>query len=163
MGTEPTPATPAMSAPLDQAGAGADLPVRRWSPRARLAGLLAVAFVAAAACAQVYTVDPAQPGHYPTCPFKLLTSLDCPGCGTLRGLHQALHGHLGAAANRNLFFVLAAPPLVGAWIIAVARIAGWRRPLPQVPPRLLPAIPALIIAFWIARNLPVPGCAWLHS
>jgi hypothetical protein len=166
VGTKPSPAgappaIPVTPAPLVRSGA--DLAVRRWSPRARLAGLLAGAAVAAGACARVYAVDPAQPGHYPTCPFKLLTSLDCPGCGTLRGLHQALHGHLGAAANRNLFFVIAAPLLVGAWIIAVARIAGWRRPLPSVPSRLLSAIPVLVIAFWIARNLPVPGCAWLHS
>lgn len=136
---------------------------RRWSPRARLAGFAAVGVLAAAAAVRVYLVDPAQPGHYPTCPFKWATSLDCPGCGTLRGAHQLLHGHLAAAADRNLFFVIAAPILVLGWFVAVARAAGWRRPLPQVPPRLLPAIPVLIIAFWILRNLPIPVGTWLAA
>jgi hypothetical protein len=137
--------------------------LRVWSPRARLAGFAAVGAVAVGACVRVYLVDPARPGHYPTCPFRWATSLDCPGCGTLRGAHQLLHGHLAAAADRNLFFVIAAPILVLAWIVAVARAAGWRRPLPRVPPRLLPVIPVLIIAFWIVRNLPVPGGTWLAA
>ncbi|OFB43988.1 hypothetical protein Manayef4_10215 [Frankia sp. CgMI4] len=114
-------------------------------------------------CGRVYLVDPAQPGHYPMCPFRWATSLDCPGCGTLRGLHQLLHGHLAAAADYNVYFVIAAPMLVFGWIVAVARAAGWRHPLPRVPARLLPAVPILIIAFWVLRNLPLPGCRWLAS
>ncbi|MCK9893352.1 DUF2752 domain-containing protein [Frankia sp. AgB32] len=136
---------------------------RVWSPRARLAGFAAVGALAGAAALRVYLVDPAHPGHYPSCPFRWATSLDCPGCGTLRALHQALHGHVGEAANYNLFFVVAAPILAVGWVVAIARAAGWRRPLPRVPPRLLPAIPVLVIAFWVLRNLPLPGCTWLAS
>lgn len=135
----------------------------RRSRRVRLAGLVAVAEVAAVVCARVYAVNPAEPGHYPPCPFRLLTSLDCPGCGTLRGLHQALHGDIVAAADYNLYFVVAAPLLAVAWVIGVARLAGIRWSLPRFPPRLVLAIPVLIIMFWVGRNLPVPGLAWLHS
>ncbi|CAO5231313.1 DUF2752 domain-containing protein [Frankia sp. AgKG'84/4] len=136
---------------------------RVWSPRARLAGFAAVGALAGAAAVRVYLVDPARPGHYPTCPFRWATSLDCPGCGTLRALHQVLHGHVGEAANYNLFFVVVAPILTVGWVVAIARAAGWRRGLPRVPPRLLPAIPVLVIAFWVLRNLPLPGCTWLAS
>ncbi len=136
---------------------------RDWSPRARLGGFVAVGAIAAAAAVRVYLVNPAQPGHYPTCPFRWATSLDCPGCGTLRGLHQLLHGHPAAAADYNLFFVVAAPMLALGWAVAVARAAGWRHPLPRVPPRILSVIPVLVIAFWVLRNLPLPGCTWLAS
>lgn len=138
-------------------------PRRYWSPRARLAGLMTLAAVAAGAATRVYLVDPAEPGHYPSCPFRALTSLDCPGCGSTRGVHQALHGDLLAAADYNLLLVIVAPSLVIAWMVAVARASGWRGRLPQVPPRLLPAIPIVIIAFWIIRNLPFSGATWLAS
>lgn len=136
---------------------------RQWSSRDRLVGFALVAVVAVGAATRVYLVDPAQPGHYPACPFRWATGLDCPGCGTLRALHQLLHGHPGAAADHNLFFLIVAPVLTVGWVVAVARAAGWSRPLPRVPPRLLPVIPVLVIAFWATRNLPLPGCTWLAS
>jgi hypothetical protein len=137
--------------------------VGRHSPGIRLAGLAALAAVAVAVCVRVYAVNPEEPGHYPLCPFRMLTSLDCPGCGTLRGLHQALHGNIVAAADYNLYFVVATPMLVVAWMVGVARLMGLRISLPVFPPRLVPLVPILIIAFWVGRNLPVPGLAWLHS
>ncbi|MEW5722540.1 MAG: DUF2752 domain-containing protein, partial [Thermodesulfobacteriota bacterium] len=42
----------------------------------------------------LYLVNPAVSALYPPCPFHALTGLYCPGCGTLRGLNQLLHGHL---------------------------------------------------------------------
>jgi hypothetical protein len=81
----------------------------------------------------------------------------------LRGLHQALHGDVVAAADYNLYFLVAAPLLVLAWAVAVARLMGLRRSLPGFPPRLALLVPILIVAFWVGRNLPVPGLAWLHS
>lgn len=136
---------------------------RIWGPRARLAGFTTLGVIAVAAAVRVYLVDPAHPGHYPVCPFRWATSLDCPGCGSLRAAHQLLHGHPGEAANFNLFFVVVAPVLGAGWLVAVARAAGWRRPPPRVPARLLPVIPVLVIAFWVLRNLPLPGCTWLAA
>ena len=50
--------------------------------------------------------DPADTGLFPPCPFLTLTGLQCPGCGTLRGLHQLLNGHLIAALGLNIVMVL---------------------------------------------------------
>ncbi|MCM3884439.1 DUF2752 domain-containing protein [Frankia sp. R82] len=136
---------------------------RIWAPRARLVGFAAVGVITAVAAARVYLVDPAHPGHYPVCPFRWATSLDCPGCGSLRAAHQLLHGHPGKAANYNLFFVVVAPILTFGWLVAMARAGGWRRPLPRIPARALPAIPVVVIAFWVLRNLPLPGCTWLAA
>ena len=46
----------------------------------------------AVALATLATVDPNQPGHYPTCPFLATTGFYCPGCGALRAVHDLLHG-----------------------------------------------------------------------
>ncbi|OAA26223.1 Protein of unknown function (DUF2752) [Frankia sp. EI5c] len=138
-------------------------PRRDYSPGARLAGLTAVAAIAAGVSARIYLVDPAEPGHYPSCPFRALTGWDCPGCGSLRGLHQLLHGQLTAAADHNVFMVVAVPALTLAWLVAVARAAGWRRRLPAVPVPALTALPILVGVFWVLRNLPLPVGDWLAS
>lgn len=138
-------------------------PIRSWSRRARLAGYLGVAAVAVAGSTLIYLVDPAQPGHYPLCPFKWATGLDCPGCGSMRGLHQLLHGHVGAAANYNILFVIAAPCLLVGWFVAVLRLLGAPVRTPKMPSLLNRAIPLVVIAFWILRNTPGPVGHWLHS
>jgi hypothetical protein len=138
-------------------------PVRRWSRRARLAGYLGVGALALAGSTLIYLVDPAQPGHYPTCPFKWATGLDCPGCGSMRGLHQLLHGHPGHAANYNVLLVIAAPWLAAGWFVAVLRLLGIPIRTPPLPSLLNRAIPVVVIAFWILRNLPGPVGHWLHS
>jgi hypothetical protein len=100
------------------------------------------------------------------CPFRQLTSLDCPGCGTLRSTHEALHGNFLAAIDYNLFFVVVSLLLAAAWVTVFAGLVGWRWPLPRIPARssrLIPVIPVLIVVFWVGRNLPVPVLEWLHS
>ena len=75
------------------------------NPRLLLAGLdiplwLAYAVLALASAGGltvVYFFDPRNPGPYPICPFFGLTGCYCPGCGTLRALHQLLHGNPVAA------------------------------------------------------------------
>ena len=40
---------------------------------------------------------------YAPCLFYALTDLYCPGCGTLRGLHELLHGRIGIAHGPKPF------------------------------------------------------------
>lgn len=51
------------------------------------------------------------------CPFKLITGLQCPGCGGQRALHALLKGNLREAISYNLFLVYAGPYVL-ALIIA---------------------------------------------
>ena len=44
-----------------------------------------------------------------------LTGLACPGCGSLRALHQLTHGHFGEALRLNPMLVMALPFLF--WIV----------------------------------------------
>lgn len=60
--------------------------------------------------AVVYTLYNPMQRHWPLqCPFRLLTGLQCPGCGGQRAAYALLHGHLMEALRCNLFLVYAGP------------------------------------------------------
>lgn len=118
-------------------------------PAVALAGAVAVV-------AYVGAVDPAEPGHYPTCPFLALTGYYCPGCGTLRMVHAAVHGHLGEAFGRNPLTFAFVPLLGYLWARwAVCSLRG--RPMGSVlfRPVAAWALVAVVLAFWLLRNLPI--------
>ncbi len=112
------------------------------------------------AAATLFTVDPNQPGHYPTCPFLATTGLYCPGCGALRATHDLLHGDLGGALARNPLAVLAVPYLALAFVSFVLRQTG--RPAPRstsLPAWTMWLLLGVVLTFGVLRNL--PGFGWL--
>lgn len=128
-------------------------------PRTRLLAPAAVAAAAVVAAGYLAVVDPNHPGHYPSCPFLYVTGYACPGCGSLRALHDMLHGDLHGALARNPLTVLAAPYLIWAWISWLRRGPTGRSPGRMAPPWVLWALLILVLAFWVLRNL--PGFGWL--
>jgi hypothetical protein len=62
----------------------------------------------------------------------------------------------------NLVTALLAPVLLAAWV-AVGLAAFTGRPIrPWVPPRWLGlGLAGTLLAFWIARNLPVDALSWM--
>jgi hypothetical protein len=128
---------------------------RRRPPLAPAAPALAVAAAAAAAVSYVALVDPNEPGHYPLCPFRSLTGYYCPGCGSLRMVHAAAHGHLGEAFGRNPLAFAMLPVLGYAWVRwAVAAARGRRPRFDLFRSWLVWAFIALVLVFWLVRNLP---------
>ncbi|HYN74939.1 MAG TPA: DUF2752 domain-containing protein [Candidatus Limnocylindria bacterium] len=127
----------------------------------RVAGPLAVAAAAVAGAALLALVDPGQPGHYPLCPFRAVTGLDCPGCGTLRAVHELATGHPLAALDQNALAVLVLPALLLAWASWLRR--SWRgsaRPAPHAP--WVPVtVLVVVLVWWVVRNL--PGVPFLGS
>lgn len=116
--------------------------------------------VAAGAVALIASVDPNEPGHYPTCPFLWATGLYCPGCGALRTVHALAHGDVMTALERNPLAVVLLPFVVFAWVMWGLRIAGvtiWRPTL--IPVRWIWTLLVAILGFWVLRN--VPGWTWL--
>lgn len=108
----------------------------------------------------VASVDPNGGGHYPPCPLKLTTGLDCPACGGLRTVFSLTHGDLATAIDHNLLAVVALPAVVVWWALIVYR--GWTGRERVVTPasarrtRLITiAIVAVTVLFTIARNLPM--------
>lgn len=122
--------------------------------------LLALAIVLTTLVALLYLrlFNPAAPGtsYYPSCPFHSLTGLNCPGCGTLRGLHQLMHGHLLVALNHNALTMLSLP-FFGYSFVSYALLAVRGRGLPRafVHPFYIKALFWIIIGFWVLRNIPV--------
>ena len=78
----------------------------RLSPRVAYIVLAALGLVGVIV---LYAFDPRNPGTYPICPFLGLTGYHCPGCGTLRALHQLLHGNVIAALGYNPLTILSLP------------------------------------------------------
>jgi Protein of unknown function (DUF2752) len=115
--------------------------------------LLGEVAVAAAGLAYLMAVDPHDPRAWaPFCPVKLVTGLDCPGCGGLRLAHDLVHGDLHAAVYDNLFLLLTSPLLVyqlGRHWRAVR--AGEPH---QVPRALAYGLAGGALAWMAVRNLP---------
>jgi hypothetical protein len=128
------------------------------SPRSAAAGRLAlpaaVGAAAVAATAAVAMVDPNEAGHYPACPFLMVTGLFCPGCGTLRAVHALTHGDVGTAIDLNVLTVALLPVLVWAWFAWVRYRVGARPSMPTLTPTAGYAVAIAVPLFWVARNLP---------
>ena len=66
-------------------------------------------------CALIALVDPNEGGRYPTCPTQAILGIDCPACGTLRGLHALSRGQVGRALDHNVLLLLAVPIGLITW------------------------------------------------
>ncbi|RPD87697.1 DUF2752 domain-containing protein [Luteimonas sp. 100069] len=100
------------------------------------------------------TFDPNAPGNpFPACMFYSATGWHCPGCGLTRSLHALVHGDLPRAFSMNplLLALLALAPLLAAWHL------GWRptwlQHLARIASDPRPWV-ALVLVYWVARNLP---------
>lgn len=99
-----------------------DCPVPPVDDTARLRRRLLLALAAVAGIGILVRFNPATSAFYPFCPLHRLTGLLCPGCGSLRALHELLHGNVLTAFHLNALLVLSLPLLA----VFVAR-GLWRR------------------------------------
>lgn len=111
-------------------------------------------------CALVilYVFDPAAPnGIYPPSPFRLLTGLFCPGCGTLRGLHALLHGDIKTALDFNPLMVVSLPYLIYSFYTYCSPIIlGHRVQSLFIRSSWIMSYLTVVLVFWVLRNLPYP-------
>lgn len=54
-------------------------------------------------------LNPENSNLFPKCPFKILTSYECPGCGSQRAIHYLLNLNIGSAIKANALLVLSIP------------------------------------------------------
>lgn len=116
----------------------------------------AVWLVSAGAATYLFLFDPAKGTGYPSCPFRVLTGLQCPGCGTTRSLHQLLHGHPITAFELNPLVIVAIPILV---LLMLAFSSSRLSKLGQMKKLLKPwfgwILLGVVVGFWIFRNTPL--------
>lgn len=100
-----------------------------------------------------YFIDPGNSLWMPKCPVKMLTGLECAGCGSQRALHALLHGDIAEAFGHNPLLLLLLPYLL---LLALSESGLWRnRRLQRIlyhPATLYVAV-ALIILWTILRNM----------
>lgn len=121
---------------------------------ARLAALAWVA-LGAVILALVAVYDPVRSNVFPPCPFFWATGLYCPGCGSLRSMHQLVHGHVGAALCYNPLAVLFVPYIAYGMTSQVLEALG-RRPLPSFMAWAGwgRAVLIVVLGYWFLRNIP---------
>jgi len=108
---------------------------------------MAMLAAALAAVVMLRLFDPATTGVFPPCPLWYLTGWYCPGCGSLRAMHQAW--------ALNPLTILLLPFLAyGIASYAVFQVRGRYLPRLFLPAVWIRALCAVIILFGIARNLP---------
>lgn len=135
------------------------MPGSRWAAKfGAMPVAKSVAMLAAVAVGAVLLelFDPATSGIFPPCPFRYLTGWYCPGCGSLRAIHQLLHGNLRAAWALNPLTVVLLPFLTyGLASSVLFELHGRGLPQPFLRAAWIRALCAAIILFGIARNLPM--------
>lgn len=117
---------------------------------------LAAVIAASIACTVLYIFDPSDGGLYPLCPFRAVTGLYCPGCGTLRAGNRLLHGRVGDAFALNPITMLMVPVLLYL-LASSALLAAGRTPLPRlrVPAAWIWVLCFVFLAFGVLRNIPI--------
>lgn len=95
-------------------------------------------------------------GYFPRCPFRVLTGLQCPGCGSQRAVHHLLNGEIHTAFQENPLLVLSIPYLLLGVLFewyprTDTRWLLWRKRL--LGPLATKIILGIVIAFWIGRNI----------
>jgi hypothetical protein len=105
----------------------------------------------------LFFFNPASPANqwFPKCPFRLVTGMQCPGCGSTRAFYQLLHLHPIAAFKFNPLMILTLPFIVYGFL-GFTRSALMGRPQRRlfIPPIYLWAWLFLLIFFWVFRNTP---------
>jgi len=132
-------------------------PVKVMQPSGwRRAAPIACGCVALGAAALVARFDPSAAGsRFPSCQFREMTGLWCPGCGLTRGFHQLFTGHPISALQYNVFVPLVLAALViGWWSWFRVSWGGKRGQVPSLALRPLAVyLPIAVVLYGVLRNI----------
>ena len=95
--------------------------------------------------------------HLPSCPTKLITSLDCPGCGSTRASAALLRGDFSASLDHHLLVATAPLLVVLYYVLGKSFIPGFIRQ------RRSQALAYFFLTFAALRLLPFPPFEYLAS
>jgi hypothetical protein len=99
--------------------------------------------------------DPARVSFFPPCPFRFLTGLECPGCGSQRCLHQLMHGNIRQAYHHNPLLVVSLPYVLTGLLLEYSPLrksqAGFQQRFYGKTASLL--VLGIVLVYWIGRNV----------
>lgn len=129
--------------------------MKEISKRSDLKWVVLAGIGGAVALVVLYLFAPTQYPFYPRCVFHAVTGLSCPGCGSLRALHNLLHGEIGTALRLNPLFIVLLPVVGGAVLSYFYRVATGRELFSVLKrPLWIWLLLGVIVIFTIVRNLP---------
>ena len=107
--------------------------------------------------------DPSFHEFFPSCPFHTFTGLYCPGCGSQRAFHALLNGDITLALGYNMLFVLFLPFMLYSAGVTVNNIFRKQKIRQQIfrSQSFTLATLAVVLLFWILRNIQIAPFAWL--
>lgn len=103
-----------------------------------------------------FIINPNTFAFAPKCPFHSFTGLHCPGCGSQRAIHEILHGNIWTGLQHNFLILFAI--LIVSYKLYVSYVNNSSSQSNQnllqhnAAPWL---ILALVLGFWILRNIPL--------
>jgi len=115
-----------------------------------------------AVAAVFYFFDPARLAIFPRCPFFVITGYYCPGCGSQRAIHSFLHFRWADVIHYNILVFPAVLFITYHYAaLLLKRKFGISFPDILYNKKIPWIILTIVIAFWIARNIPVEPFIWL--
>ena len=99
----------------------------------------------------IYFYNPAHYQIYPPCIFHFLTALYCPGCGSLRSIHQLFHGHVEKALSYNILILIYMPVLT----VYFLEVCGSESVGKVFQGRIVIIIIGIVLLFFVMRNIPM--------
>ena len=98
------------------------------------------------------TYNPNGNIYFPKCPFRELTGLKCPGCGSQRAIHYLLNFDILNAIKENVILVLSIPYILTGLVFDTLKkpnekVLKWRKVL--FGQKAIFLILTVNIAFWI--------------
>lgn len=98
-----------------------------------------------------YSYNPSLYAFFPQCPFRALTGLPCPGCGSQRAIHCLLHLDVAGAFGYNALLVLSLPVVA---LLLWAEVFRTRKPRFYARvhrPAYIRWYAAVVVIWWIGR------------
>jgi hypothetical protein len=110
----------------------------------------------------LFFLHPEESVLFPRCPLNAFTGLYCPGCGSQRAIHSFLHLQFGDAVSYNILVFPAALLILYHYVHDwLNRRFRWRLPNILYMKHTPWIILAVVIVFWIMRNIPFEPFTWL--
>lgn len=119
--------------------------------------IAASSLIFAAALVYLFIFNPASGNYFPPCPFYYSTGYYCPGCGSLRGTHQLLHGNFLRALDLNPLMVLSIPFIIYLILSQYDIRFKGKKLLRRVyfSYKFYGVMLTIIMVYWVVRNIPV--------